>query len=507
MVEAKNMQGGMTQGPASIAQVMEAIELWAPRLDLLLEGRRRSADQVVQARPYEVATRRFEIDGQAFDVQLIHWDGEQPAGEPFLYLRDSDGRLVHRTPSPVQDRPHFFTSACVTSTWAEDFSPNVDVLGSEASPGSSATWRSFLDQVRAWGNALYAELIPKKAEQAVVAFEEACFFPSYEELDGEERTWRLGHVREMVRQIYIAEPRLFGEGNVKQTKLLIRLLDRLAVSNENDALMEVLNGALDLDQATLQRLAGQLQRSSLENIVASIEVLQRRATAVQQLRHLLTEHHRDVRETPDLQRIIEANTWLFGPRYEIVGAEDDSFSKIARDLRNRAFGGVELDIEDVESEDLLPAARRQPDLFLARKFPTLDSSGVSIYKCVIIEIKRPSILIGTKHLRQLEDYSEIIRRCPEFRSENIHFELMLVGRKISSEGGLLQDRLSEFSGRGEQGLVNIRPRMKLYVMNWYSLLDGYELTYSFMLEKLKLKRADLEDRTRGELVSELQKVH
>jgi hypothetical protein len=49
--------------------------------------------------------------------------------------------------------------------------------------------------------------------------------------------------------------------------------------------------------------------------------------------------------------------------------------------------------------------------------------------------------------------------------------------------------------------------MKLYVMNWYTLLDGFELTHGFMLDKLKLKRYDYSAETREALVAELQAVH
>jgi len=245
----------------------------------------------------------------------------------------------------------------------------------------------------------------------------------------------------------------------------------------------------------------------LENIAASIEVLQRRAMAVQQMRHLMTAHYRDVLETPDLQRIIENNTWLFGPQYETLGAEDDTFAEIARKARDQVFGTSEPELADVEQADDLPGAKRQADLFLARKFPTFDSSGRQIYKCIVIEIKRPAISLNTKHLRQLEDYAEILRRLPEFKSVKMHFELILVGRQISSASVLIEDRLEELSDRGDLGLVLNRPRMKLYVMNWYSLLDSFDLTNGFMLEKLKMKRAELESKTKSQLVAELQVAH
>jgi hypothetical protein len=166
-----------------------------------------------------------------------------------------------------------------------------------------------------------------------------------------------------------------------------------------------------------------------------------------------------------------------------------------------------LEGEDVERDDDLEGARRQSDLFLARKFPTVDSTGQRIYRCIVIEIKRPAISLNKKHLRQLEDYADIIKRYAEFTSEKMHFELILVGRQISSADTQIRSRLTSLIPRGEHGLVADDPRMKLYVMNWYTLLDGFDLTHSFMLDNLRLKREDYSGETKDELVAELQTEH
>lgn len=218
-------------------------------------------------------------------------------------------------------------------------------------------------------------------------------------------------------------------------------------------------------------------------------------------------HYREVLETPDLQRVIESNTWLFGPRYEILGAEEDTFTKIARKMRDEVMARNPVDMDDVDDEEDLPGAKRQTDLFLARKFPSLDSLGNRIFKCIVVEIKRPAISLNKKHLRQLEDYAEIIKRQPQFKSEKMHFELILLGRQISSADTIITSRLNAHVLRNDPGLVTEDPRMKLYVMNWYTLLDGFELTHGFMLEKLKLKRDDYSAATRQELVAELQTEH
>jgi hypothetical protein len=219
----------------------------------------------------------------------------------------------------------------------------------------------------------------------------------------------------------------------------------------------------------------------------------------------MNEHYRSVLETPDLQKIIENNTWLFGPKYTTLGAEEDTFTAIAKRFRDDAMarGGIEED--DVDHLEDLDGARRQTDLFLARRHVTFDSNGNQIYKCLVIEIKRPAIALNKKHLRQLEDYADIIRGYPEFDAENIYFELILVGRKISSSDKHIRRELQSLNVKGEPGLVSDGdPKMKLYVHNWYTLLNSFELTNSFMLDKLKLKRTALDGETKEDLIKDLQ---
>ncbi len=456
---------------------------------------------------HDAVRETIEVDNAVFEAQVIRWERRPTSEKSFLYLMNSRGELVYKVHSSLNQKPNFFTSVCVTSDWADTFSKERDLLKPDAHTPTSRTWRKFQAQLDQLNQTVYDEFLRRRAEEVVQGYEEDGYFPTYAGLDEPEKAWRHQHAREMVRQIYIADPRVFHNANKKQAKIIIRLLDRLAVSNENDALLDVLNDALDLDAASMEKLANQLRRASLENVVASIEILQRRAVAVQQLRYIMNEHYREVLETPDLQQIIESNTWLFGPRYETIGAEEDSFTKIVRRLREDVIARSKVDEEDVADEEDLAGANRQSDLFLARKFPTFDSSGQKVFKCIVVEIKRPAISLNKKHLRQLEDYADIIKRYPEFKSEKMHFELILLGRQISSADTQIPSRLNNLIARGEPGLVADDPRMKLYVLNWYSLLDGFELTNGFMLDNLKLKRDDYSAVSKEELVAELHTEH
>jgi hypothetical protein len=461
----------------------------------------------VQVPKHETVATEVAADDEVFQAQVIRWEQRPTSEKSYLYLLNSSGALVYKVLSSLNQKPNFFTSVCVTSSWADTFSQEQDLLNPGAHTPASPVWKKFKAQLDRLSQSVYDEFLRMRAEEVVQGYEDEGYFPTYAGLDDEERAWRHQHTRELVRSIYIAEPRVFHNISKKQTKLVIRLLDRLAVSNENDALFDVLEGALDLDAKSMQDLAKQLQRATLENIVASIEVLQRRHTAVQQLRYVMDEHYREVLETPDLQKVVESNTWLFGPRYETLGAEEDTFATIARRMRDEVMTRSPLSLEDVDEEEDFPGAQRQVDLFMARKFPSVDSLGNKVYRCIVVEIKRPAISLNKKHLRQLEDYAEIIANEPRFKSEKMHFELILLGRQISSADTIIKNRLNDNILRNDPGLVTDAPRMKLYVMNWYTLLDGFELTHEFMLEKLKLKRDDYGAATKEELVAELQTEH
>lgn len=457
--------------------------------------------------PHEITRQSFLIDSDPFDVQVIRW-AERPSSEKsYTYLLDSLGKTVHKQLSTLNNKPGFFTSIYINSPWADTFAPAQDLLQPNAQTTNSTEWKKLVRQLGELTQSLYDRFLRQQAAVEVEKYVEDGLFPSYAELPPEEQSWRLDNAKQLVTTIYMADPSVFNAASKKQRKIIIRLLDRLAVSNENDSLLEVLNSVLDLDDKSVKTLADQLKQTTLENIISTIEILQRRQVAAAKLRSLMNDHYREVLETPDLQKIIENNTWLFGPGYEILGAEEDTFTKIAKDLRDKIPQIGNIGADDVDDEADIAGASRQTDLFLARRIPFVNSNGQLVYRCVIVEIKRPGISLNVKHLRQLDDYASIIKKHPEFGSDKMYFELILVGRRISSADTEIKSRLNGQIARGEPGLVSDDPRMKRYALNWYTLLDSFELANTFLLEQLKLKRSIYEASTKQELVEQLQEAH
>jgi len=453
----------------------------------------------------EIKETSFEVDSNEFSIKAIRWEKSPSTEKSFVYLTGTDGKIVHKETSKFNKKRGFYLSVFVASSWADNFSLNGDdIFATAKSNVDSQAWKQLLRLVADFSREIYEDFLRVQVEKALLQLEVDGVFPQYNEKDRDYADWKHQNIKSVVRDIYIADPQLLTTLTIKQKKVFVRLLDKMLVSNKNEDLFDVLESILDLSGTDLSRFSQQLKKTKLENIISSIEELQKRRLAVEKLKLIMNEHYQKVLETPDLQLIIENNTWLFGERYETIGAEEDSFTKIAKTLRDKISHIDYMDEGDVEDTEEILGAKRQTDLFLARRMPTFDAMGNKIFRCIIIEIKRPSVSLGVKHLRQLEDYAAIIKRHPEFASQKLHFELILIGRKISSHDFEIPTRLSNYAGHGDVGLVSDEPNMKRYVKNWYTIFDTFELSNSFMLEKLKMERDIIERTSREELVNELQ---
>ncbi len=464
--------------------------------------------EVVTAPEHDSYTYDEYFDGALFSVKALRWNEKPSKERSNVYLINAQGKKVFEVPSKFNQKKDFYLSIFVNSEWANNFSNKGDDVFSEAKYNAdSPTWKNVIKFVWNLAKDIYDEFLKKRIEAILERYQQEGAFPSYSEYsDIQYAEWRLNNIKAIVRDIYIADPVLLESLSSKQRKVFVRLLDKLSSSNNNEELFDILESVLDLNKEGIEKFSKQLRVTKLDNIISAIEELQKRRLVVDKLRYLMDNHYKEIRETPDLQKIIENNTWLFGERYETIGAEEDTFTKIAKELRNSVRQIDDIDESDIDTGNELEGAKRQTDLFLARKYPCLDSNGNPYFKCIIIEIKRPSISLNIKHLRQLDDYAAIIQRHPGFGSQNLHFELILIGRKISKDSFEIESRMNSHIQKGDMGLVGDDPRMKRYVKNWYTIFDGFDLTNRFMLDKLKLERDTIEvsESTSKDLVSTLQ---
>lgn len=458
---------------------------------------------------HDLIQRKLSIDGHDFDVSVLRWNQKPGTEKSYVYLLNSSGKTVDKKLSTFNHKGNFHTSIYVGSTWVDTFKPGgCDLASPDATGFESETWRKVARELNKITKSVYEDFLREQCEREIEGYVVDGVFPTYAGLPEDYKNWRLANTKSILRAIYTADPTALKSLKKNQKKIIVRLLDKLAVSNENDAIFEVLNSVLELDDVSTKLFAKQLKNVSLQSIVSAIEVLRRRHEVADKLRTLMNDHYLETLETPDLQGIIEANTWLFGSSYETLGAEEDTFTKIAKSLRDAVKGIEDIDLDDLDTNEptAVQGANKQPDLFLARKVPHYDSMGRKIYRCIVVEIKRPSIALNYKHLQQLDGYAQLIKKHAEFGSSKaMHFELILIGRKISEADTEIHSRMQGQVAKGLPGLVSDDERMKRFVLSWYTLLDNFLLNNQTMIDALALKRDLYTGASRPELIADLQK--
>ncbi|MBU1393659.1 MAG: ATP-binding protein [Gammaproteobacteria bacterium] len=472
---------------------------------LLLNG------QPITIPSHDIEEKIVDIDNFSFEVKLLRWYQKPKSEKSFNYLINSDGRIRYKELSSFNKKPEFYLSSYSTSNWVDHFDVSNSSLRLEsdivASPDST-TYKKLKKEVTNLSKKIYEDFLRAYVESKLEYYEDKGYFPSYKLLSIEDAEWRRTNTKSFIRELYLIDPNIFSTLKEKQTKILIALIDKILVSNENDSLFEVIESILELDK---NKLACQVKNSSLENIISTIEVLQKRKSVITKLKQVMTEHYKKVLETPDLQQVIENNTWLFGEKYSLLGAEEDNFHKLAKNLRDNIKDINTISEDDLDSEDFIErneieGAQKQVDLFLTRKKKEFDSANKSYYKCTIIEIKRPSISLNGKHSNQIKKYAQIISNHPEFSSEKLKFDLILVGRKISNSDFDIPSAFETAINENDPGLAfkSNHGNIRGYVKTWATIFDEFELSNDYLLDKLKLKREDLSHYSRKDLLSDLQ---
>ncbi|RWX45603.1 Histidine kinase-, DNA gyrase B-, and HSP90-like ATPase [Candidatus Electrothrix aarhusensis] len=443
----------------------------------------------------------FDFQNEKFKIIVIRWNEKPTSAKSYNYFIENKSRVVYKEYSKFNNKKDFYISSYISSNWFNSY--NHDILPIDPNYNNTRKFITAINnKLYSIQSEIYSEFLKKYVDKKICEFEEQGLFPRYDNLPKEYAEFREKHTKELIKNIYLADPIIFNSLNKKQKSIFIRLLDRISVSNENNYLFDILESVLELSPDDMKRFAGHLQRTSFEHIISTIEVLQQRELSVHKLSEIMEKRYKDVGETPDLQKIIENNTWLFGPQYTTIGAEEDTFSRIAKELKKQIKEEVsEADI--AEGADI-EGVNKQVDLFLARKIPSYDSQGNQIYKCVIIEIKRPGVSLNKKHLYQLDEYAEIIEKHPAFSSQKMRFDLILIGRKISREDKMIHQRLSSLKDKAELGLITDSDRIKCYVKDWFTIFDEFRLSNDYLLKTLNTKLDNLSKESTEDLVSVLQ---
>jgi hypothetical protein len=195
---------------------------------------------------------------------------------------------------------------------------------------------------------------------------------------------------------------------------------------------------------------------------------------------LVLDEEKYATEIRHVQPFVEKNYWLFGEQYYLVTAEEPDFEEALRRYlyvlrgENHPKGSVHIDS---------PHREKEMDIFAVQR--KLDGE---VKKCIVVELKRPSKVLGSKELQQVKDYFSVIDGDSRFNAPNIEWEFFLVGNEYNRD---ISNELESARNHGERSLVFSVGRKKIYVKTWSEIFTEHEINLNFLQEKLAIRQREI----------------
>jgi hypothetical protein len=198
---------------------------------------------------------------------------------------------------------------------------------------------------------------------------------------------------------------------------------REAVSHNPESVSRILRAVFNLPKFRQDEFSNLLGKTELGHIISASSLITNRIVALKVLREMVFDpkQRQTIKERGELDVLIRDNTWLFGENFHFTMMET-GLTKIM----NRV--SEELALKRSKS-----AKGRKPDgkigridSFMGRIVPHANREHREFF---LVELKKPSIVIGRKELDQLEDYVNSMLRQPDFINTSTFWNFYLVSSK------------------------------------------------------------------------------
>lgn len=261
-------------------------------------------------------------------------------------------------------------------------------------------------------------------------------------------------------------------------QIVFGLLHR-ALSNGD--LLHVLSQVATLSDDEMAKFRDVLERTTIQALLDLASQVQQRLDFLDMLHELVYGSNADkVLERTQLHKYLETQAWIFGPQFHLATSDKKFRTVIAR---HRALAGLP-DVPD-DSLATIRGIEQVPDLFLAaqKEFPANDGS---IQRCLLVELKRPSVDVGFPERTQLEKYANVILDSGEFGGDRTHFDLFVVSANIGADV-----RRSITQPGLPAGCFATFDRARLFARTWGDVIESARSELHLVRDRLRQKSLEI----------------
>lgn len=271
----------------------------------------------------------------------------------------------------------------------------------------------------------------------------------------------------------------FGTQDRKSKKLTLALIKE-ALENDATNFQKIFTEVINLPKEKREELSEILEKTSLENIIDTMKEITDRLRVLYELRIILfdKEAKKKVLERKHLHKIVRNETWIFGDDYT-YGADDVTLKSVLKAYLN-FLGRKDFEASVVEGNGDLESDR--PDICLWKQF---NRGKAGYFENLVIELKRPSKVIGTDELAQIRRYAQKVANDVRFSKEKTSWTFVLLATDL--------DDYAKFECQQSDrsfGHIIAQNNVNVYVKTWTDLLNEAEARHQYLKEKLNYNIAE-----------------
>lgn len=267
----------------------------------------------------------------------------------------------------------------------------------------------------------------------------------------------------------------FKNSDTKNKKLTLALMKQSLESNPS-SLTKILKEVVHLPKEDQDALAELLKRTPLTALIQAGSLITQRLDTIQAFEHILFDKDwkKQLLERTQLHRLLVHELWLFGEEYTLDN-DDESLTEVLK-KHVKKLGRNEL-YQDVEVKTI-HEKEGIPDLLLSRRFKYSRDR----FENLVIELKRPSIVLGKDECTQIEDYAMTVSEDERFNTDKYKWSFILLGNSLHKYA----EKRTNMDGL-PKGCIYKEGNVEVYVKNWSDVIADAKSRYEFFREKLELE--------------------
>lgn len=458
------------------------LELYKDRnFNIFVDGKKLEYTDIIGER--DSRTISHTSSNATFELSFIRWNKPLKNEYSRFYLVDSSGGEKWKSTTKLNNKgDDFYHSVYITSSYFDTFEyhPKQDdkqpsLIGHTK---NDTSFKYLEEEITKFLRDKRRPFLEVFVDQKIEEFQKAGVLPIPKSEWDIPKNIELTNV---VRGLYVIQPKIFTSATDDQKKIFIRLLDSLLDTSEREHILQIIDEVLGLDENDKHDLLELLKTTKLSGIIRAQKLVEDRFTFVNQLKEIIFRPEFKANERDHLQKVMDRHFWIFGEEFALVSTTEAKFetaiTKYVHLLRGHS--------KPVKLEH--PDKNKEMDLFLCRQ-----NVGTDSIENLIIEIKSPTVKLGVDEVNQLKKYEQVIKSAPECNSPNMSWTFILVGNTFNTSGyieGEIQN--AQNHGEKQKGLIYSVGNSKMYVRKWAQVFTEFECKHKFIQDQLNIDRTKL----------------